>query len=167
VYIKSEGDKTRGRSRYIVVEIDGEGCVLQKFVKSQLRGKKYQLKLTEIYPVGPENIEMSGAIRGLEEERCDEDRDYVIVDESPIPSADCVQYEVPAEAIHVESDSAEVSEDVVVETVAPAEEAEAVDGNVDAIGVPVPSPAAEPQRRSKRSTSKPGWMKSGEYDLDG
>ena len=167
VYIKSEGDKTQGRCRYIVVEMDGEGCVLQKFVKSQLRGKKYQLKLTEIYPVKPEDIELSGSIRGLEEERCDEDNDNAIVDESPVSSADYVQYEVPAEAIHAESDSAEVPQDVVVETAIPAEEAEAVDDNVEAIAASVPTPAADPPRRSKRSISKPGWMKSGEYDLDG
>ena len=71
-----------------------------------------------------------------------------------------------AEAIHAESDSAEVPQDVVVETAIPAEEAEAIDDNVEAIAASVPTPAADPPRRSKRSISKPGWMKSGEYDLD-
>ena len=40
VYIKSEGDKNCARDRYLVVGVDGEGCTLQKFVKSQLRSKR-------------------------------------------------------------------------------------------------------------------------------
>ena len=50
VYIKSEGDKTQARNRYIVVDTADGCCTVQKFVKSQLRSKQYQLKLTEVYP---------------------------------------------------------------------------------------------------------------------
>ena len=51
VYIKSEHDKTKPRDRYIVISIENDSCVLQKLVKSQLRSKRYDLKLTEITPV--------------------------------------------------------------------------------------------------------------------
>ena len=50
VYIKDEGDKTKPRERYIVTEIEGDSCVIQKLAKS-LRNVKYSLKLTEIFPV--------------------------------------------------------------------------------------------------------------------
>lgn len=53
VYIKSERDKTKPRDRYIIVSIEGDSCLLQKLVKSQLRSKRYLLKLTEIIPVVP------------------------------------------------------------------------------------------------------------------
>ena len=74
VYVKSEGDKNKPRDRYIVVDIDREHCVVQKFVKSQLRTKRYPLLLTEVYPVIPDNIIIPGGIRGIDtEEPCDDD----------------------------------------------------------------------------------------------
>ena len=66
VYIKSEGDKHTARSRYLVVDVCDDFCTLQKFVKSQLRAKKYQLKLCEVYPIQSENIEIEGDIRELD-----------------------------------------------------------------------------------------------------
>ena len=66
VYIKSDGDKHKARDRYLVTSVDEESCTVQKFVKSQLRSQKYQLKLSEIYPVLPDEIEMSGPIRDLD-----------------------------------------------------------------------------------------------------
>ena len=65
VYIKAEGDKTRGRERYLVVDVKDDCCTLQKFVKSQLRAKKYQLNLTEVFPVSQDVIEIPGRIRDL------------------------------------------------------------------------------------------------------
>ena len=67
VYIKSEGSKNSSRERYLVVDVDDEHCVVQKFVKSQLRSKRYHLKLTEVYPVCPEPIVIPGEIRGIED----------------------------------------------------------------------------------------------------
>ena len=51
VYIKSDGDKTKARERFLVVKVLGSSCTLQKLSKTQLRSKPYQLKLSEIYPV--------------------------------------------------------------------------------------------------------------------
>ena len=67
VYIKADGSKTACRDRYIVVNVDDEYCVVQKFVKSQLRSKRYQLKLTEIYPVVADPIIIPGNIRGCDD----------------------------------------------------------------------------------------------------
>ncbi len=50
VYIKSDGDKTKARERYLVVKVVGDSCTLQKISKS-LRSKSYELKLCEVYPV--------------------------------------------------------------------------------------------------------------------
>ena len=66
VYIKSEQEKHKARDRYLVTDINGDCCTVQKFVKSQLRSQKYQLKLSEVYPVLPEEIELPGPIRGLD-----------------------------------------------------------------------------------------------------
>ena len=79
VYIKADGDKTRARNRYLVTDV-GEGfCTVQKFIKSQLRSQKYQLKLTEVYPVCPEVIELSGPIRDLDHVDPELDNDDTVV----------------------------------------------------------------------------------------
>ena len=77
VYIKSEGGKHTARSRYIVVDVSDDYRTLQKLAKSTLRSKKYQLKLSEVYPVQSENIEIEGPIRGLDDVDIDADIDYV------------------------------------------------------------------------------------------
>ena len=159
VYIKSDGDKNQGRDRYLVVEVGDEFCTVQKFVKSQLRRKKYQLKLTEVYPVQPENIEFFGTIRGFEEDECTERDDPENHEEHSIPtsSADREEREVPAN-VQAESDSADLS---IVE-----EDVETVPNDIQSEPVE-PATEVEPRRRSKRQTSRPAWMDSGDYVLDG
>ena len=51
VYLHSDGDKSRARSRYLVVSIEGDWCCVRKFVGSQLRSTSYRVKLTECYKV--------------------------------------------------------------------------------------------------------------------
>ena len=46
--IKNDGDKTRGRERYIAVSMSGNDCVLKKLVKNRIMQKEHHLKLTEI-----------------------------------------------------------------------------------------------------------------------
>ena len=161
VYIKSDGDKNQGRDRYLVVEVGDEFCTVQKFVKSQLRRKKYQLKLTEVYPVQPENIEFFGTIRGLEEDDCTERDVSENHEEHSIPtlSADREEREVPAN-VQAESDSADLS---IVE-----EDVETVPNDIQSEHVePITEAEVEPRRRSKRKTSRPAWMDSGDYVLNG
>ena len=162
VFIKSEGDKNHGRDRYLVVEVDDECCIVQKFVKSQLRRKKYQLKRTEVYPVRPETIEFSGAIRDLEEVeyvgRGNPDNDDEFL--TPVSSADREEREAPA-SVQAESDSAEVIPDTDSADLAePVVEEEPLPIEEEPVSIEVP------RRRSKRQTSRPGWMKSGDYDLE-
>ena len=172
VYIKSEGDKNHARERYIVVDVDDSSCTVQKFVKSQLRSKQYHLKLTEVYPVSPELIEMSGRIRDLdlpESEVEEVSHQTSEVQTNPEPALDyCPQYEV--------SVPAEVVSEVVVDT-------RGGEGVVDTIvcdpvttvvesDVPLapvvnePPPAMAAPRRSKREAAKPSWMLSGDYEVD-
>lgn len=51
VYIRSEGDKTRCRDRYLVVTIDGDWCNLRKFIGSQLRSSSYRVKRHECFTI--------------------------------------------------------------------------------------------------------------------
>ena len=173
VYIKSEGDKTRGRERYIVTEVDDSCCTVQKFVKSQLRAKKYQLKLTEVYPVPSETIVIPGEIRGLEhvDFNAEEEENHEITSVpqmNPVAAVDDVQYAVPALA---ENDST-----------APPDEESREEGNIGGdmpVGgeqtvaeVPdnnptVPAVPSAPPRRSKRQVTQPAWMRSGDFEVEG
>ena len=48
VYIKSDGNKHKARERFLVTDIKGDSCTVQKFTKSQFRSQKYQLKLCDL-----------------------------------------------------------------------------------------------------------------------
>ena len=165
VYIKSEGDKTRARDRYLVVDVKEDSCVVQKLLKSTLRAKQYQLKLTEVYPVSPERIEIPGEIRGLEPIEVEEEYDHEIVSEAqiiPASTVDYVQYEVPVSAEH---DSAVIpDEESREDLVSPAEvEQELPDVVEDLPQIEVP---VREHRRSRRQVNKPAWMQSGEYEVE-
>ena len=170
VYIKSEGDKTRARNRYLVVDVKEDMCVLQKLLKSTLRAKQYQLKLTEVYPVSPERIEIPGEIRGLEPIEVEEDCDHEVISEAeiseaqiiPVSTVDHFQYEVPVSAEH---DSAVIpDEECREDLVSLAEvEQELPDAVEDLPQIEVP---ARGQRRSNRQVNKPAWMQSGEYEVE-
>ena len=165
VYIKSEGDKTRARDRYLVVDVKEDSCVLQKLLKSTLRAKQFQLKLTEVYPVSPERIEIPGDIRGLEPIEAEEECDHEVISETqinPVSTVDYVQYEVPVIAEH---DSAVIpDEDCREDLIPPAEvEQELPDVVEDLPLIEVP---VREQRRSSRQVNKPAWMQSGEYEVE-
>ncbi len=53
VYLISDGDKSRGRPRYLVTSVDGPWCNIRKFTGSQLRNNSYRVKLTDCYMVVP------------------------------------------------------------------------------------------------------------------
>ena len=174
VYIKSDGDKTRGRDRYLVVEVNGDSCVVQKFIKSQLRSKPYPLKLTEVYPVAPDLIEISGKICNVDSgspEIEDEDTQQVVHSKGAVThtrNTPPTMLEVPETCPEVVQD---VSESVAVEDITPvARGPEAV------VDLPIPVEALDEEsgsvhvdivpRRSRREASKPAWMCSGEYDVE-
>ena len=176
VYIKSDGNKTRGRDRFIVVEVNGDSCVVQKFVKSQLRSKRYPLKLTEVYPVSPDLIEISGKIRDLDSEPVEGEEEYFQHSSQPQGNvaSSCTNGPVNFEA---SIDHPDVAQDnVTVVGVEPTpdessqEEVASVELNVDSDvpGCEVPSavPANSNPGRPKRAVSVPAWMRSGEFDLE-
>ena len=188
VYIKSEGEKHKARERYLVTEVNNDSCTLQKFVKSQLRSQKYSLKLSEVYPVRPEQIVLPGRIRDLDGDREDEDEEegdrthLVPASAPPIDSID-VPIDVPMpELPRVEIPDSrpcdpqiecpeELSNRHLVEPIGntplprtprvdSVEELPSRDPPVDSMNVGLGA------RRSKRSTTKPRWMLSGDYVVD-
>ena len=187
VYIKSDGDKTRARDRYLVVAVDDGCCTVQKFVKSQLRSKQYQLKLTEVYPVPPDSIEIPGKICDLDpvgSEIEDEENTTSGTQTNLNPVLDhCVQYDLASVAEDgsktvqeiqggVDVDRSEGSGEVDSAVEVSCEESSGVYvSNLDSTGSEAPVektlPATVGSRRSNRTVVKPSWMLSGEYDLDG
>ena len=51
VYLYSDRDKSKARSRYLVVSVDGEWCFIKKFSGNQLRSSSYKVKREECYLV--------------------------------------------------------------------------------------------------------------------
>ena len=87
VYIKSEHDKTKPRDRYIVVTLDRDSCSLQKLLKSQIRSKRYDLKLTEVEPVVTPSNELDMPLpQSLEES--DSDTVDIELPEDQVPTND-------------------------------------------------------------------------------
>ena len=58
MYLYCDGDKSRGRDRYLVVSVNGAWCQVRKFISSQLRSTSYRVKKTECYKV-PTNVSPS------------------------------------------------------------------------------------------------------------
>ena len=170
VYIKSEGDKTRARDRYLVTEVNENCCTVQKFVKSQLRSKRYQLKLTEVYPVSPELIELPGPIRDLDdcdqlEQEMDNDNHYVADQlEADVMYSEPCESSVPAEeSPAAEADVVEMEDVVDVNEANSLEKDSSVVENVASGDIEQTSFAP---RRTSRTKSKPVWMRTGEYEVE-
>lgn len=51
VYLYSDKDESRARSRYLIVTVDGEWCYIKTFTFNQLRAISYKVKLKECYKV--------------------------------------------------------------------------------------------------------------------
>ena len=62
VHIKNEGTKHHAREFYFVISInyDRKEVVVQKFCGSQLRGRKYPVKLVELYPAATNFVSSKG-----------------------------------------------------------------------------------------------------------
>ena len=54
VYLWIDRSKSKSRDRYLVLQLDDDGYIqVQKFTGSQLRSRKYRVKLSDIYSVQP------------------------------------------------------------------------------------------------------------------
>ena len=67
VYLRSEGDKTRSRDKYMVVDTHDKECHVRKFTKAQFRQKTYVVRPCDLYPICSTIEDSKGPIRGLEE----------------------------------------------------------------------------------------------------
>ena len=54
VYLYSDRNKSKARSHYLVVSLDGDWCFIKKFTGGQLRASSYKVKLAEVYLVPKE-----------------------------------------------------------------------------------------------------------------
>ena len=94
VYIKSDLSKNRGRECYMVVDVQGNNCILRKLLKSKIMSKDYVLKLTEVMLVTPDTICRMDYDRGLDSS---DDEDVVpdVVPPVSKPVVDTVFHEGP------------------------------------------------------------------------
>ena len=51
VYLYTDKDKSRACDRYLIVSVDGEWCLIKKFVGNQLRAMSYKVKVKACYKV--------------------------------------------------------------------------------------------------------------------
>ena len=173
VYIKSEKEKHKARDRFLVTDVTEDSCTVQKLTKSQLRAQKYQLKLSEVYPVHPDLIEQSGMIRDLDCGRDIEgEGDEAQVDPCVIDDRHaCETHDSVEDPVVLPS----VAEDVIEGCVEDSEEPErdfvdvAVEGDVVSVEESTPLPSVEKDlvvARPRRIRAKPKWMRSGEYVVE-
>ena len=170
VYVKSEGDKTGPRQRYIVTAVDGEFCFIKKFVNHQLHSRSYKVKLTEIFPVNSDILEIDGAIRGLPDH--DSDSDNCI---PPVSNAITSVASTPpilnnsglSPSLSFTYGPEEQSVDPDIDVV----DGQPCDPNEQPADIDVdrqPADTNDNQERSSRSVRhrrKPAWMLSGNYQL--
>jgi hypothetical protein len=182
IYIKSDKEKHKARERFLVTEVTEDSCTVQKFVKSQLRAKKYQLKLSEVYPVQPEPITLPGMIRELdcgpdvdgEEDEEAQDEYVVTSDHRKQPQRavpDCRETSFDRGSLQV------IDEDVALSATAPVEVSQScvlsdegdvgdVSASADELLVPESVDNAVVDlnvTRPHRKRSKPSWMTSGDF----
>lgn len=90
VYLYSDRDKTRARSRYLVISIEGEWCLVKKFAGNQLRTTSYKVKCNECYLV-PNQVPAKSLSRFQSHVSENEQEDFVHTEElSPKPGVTAV-----------------------------------------------------------------------------
>ena len=185
VYIKEEGDKNHVRDRYLVIAVGDGCCTVQKFVKSQLRNKRYQLKLTEIYPVLADEIELKGKIRGIDDIEDLGDQVDVIVPHvqnmivEPVinysqnvsePTYEESGFENDSECVNIDN---EMNSNDLVPVNAELEVIDEMNSNVTNVtnvesttvetNTETDPNAVDSKRRSQRDRKDPAWMRSKDY----
>ena len=90
VYLYSDRDKSRARSRYLLVSIDGEWCFIKKFSGNQLRSSSYKVKRKECYLVPNDYSSSSRSQMKTDYSTDDEDHDIQYTNSSPPPVVDII-----------------------------------------------------------------------------
>lgn len=75
VYINSDRDKTHARDRYIVIEVRGATCDVQKFTGLQLRARIYTINRADVTTVQPWRFDINDHADDVSEDSDDKD-DY-------------------------------------------------------------------------------------------
>ena len=88
VYIKDDSSKLKARDRYIVVKLEGNRCHVKKLLKSSLRDRSYDMKLTEVFPVSTNVIHNESYLKGLEKSELEEEEDDVRCDNLEVEAGD-------------------------------------------------------------------------------
>jgi len=93
VFIKAERSKLKGRDRYMVMDIVDRLCFIQKITGSLFSSRRYEVPLTDVYPVAPKShptIQPSNPPRSSDESDSASDQELVPV-------------EVPAQDVPIEN----------------------------------------------------------------
>ena len=177
VYIKEDGNKTKSRDRYIVTDIDKDHCKVQKFTKSHLRLRKYDLKLTEIYPVSSD-VTLSDPVAFQKDDSSDEseERDsellthacYQDLDSEQAQSVEIDHHNYPQPSITLSSTQTSSLHDVDPPGVDPIVSHDSVEPDVDTDinqnhNVHHKQEQEPYRSRSSCQSHTPGWMTSGDY----
>ena len=88
LYLYSDRDKSRARSRYLVVSIDGKWCFIKKFSGNQLRSSSYKVKREECYLVPNDYSSSSHSQMKTDYSTDDKDHDIQYTNSSPPPAVD-------------------------------------------------------------------------------
>ncbi len=83
VYLCTDRDKTKSRSRYLVVLVEHPWCFVKKFTDTQLRAASYKVRFDECYRVSSE-VKETVCNSPLEADR---DDDVHIPPEAPVPNS--------------------------------------------------------------------------------
>ena len=87
VYLKCEGDKTKGRERYIVTGITGNNVLLQKISGRLFSAKKYEVPITHIIPITTPHATVKNSSRDTNITHSDSDSDDYVPQEQDIHDA--------------------------------------------------------------------------------
>ena len=83
VYLYSERDKHLGRSRYLVISVEGEWCSVRKFANTTISSSAYRVKLNEVYKVPTTTLEVLPKQQLLDD---DDDTELNLISPSPPPA---------------------------------------------------------------------------------
>jgi hypothetical protein len=92
VYLWSDRDKTRARSKYIITSVRDNMCKVRKFTQKQFRLKEYEVPLLDCYPIQPTtHSPIKGLICGMD---CssDSDSDPEDIADPPPPEPDTEEH---------------------------------------------------------------------------
>ena len=186
VYLFSERDKHLGRSRYLVISIEGEWCSIRKFANTTLSNSAYRVRISEVYKVVSTVLESSHKQQAADDD--DPPPDPIIhpsnsvIASPPIPAVPVHDPIIPSQHIPEVSQNVEpvprdtAPDNVIISqsvpppaTTAQQEQPETppipaeISSPIQPTSPPEPVPPAEMSTRSGRRVVKPSRFRSDDY----